>query len=62
MFTENCKIAQNIWVRIVIVSQCNTKIAHWPDEFSKDALGEMLLIICNKIVYVYIVNATINMK
>ncbi len=35
------------------------KIAHWADEFSKDTSGEMLLIICNKIVYGYIVNTTI---
>ncbi len=29
------------------------------DKFSTDALGEMLLIICNKIEYGYIVDATI---
>ncbi len=35
------------------------KIAHWADKFSTDALEETLLIICNKIVYGYIVDATI---
>ncbi len=35
------------------------KIAHWAHKFSTDALGEMCLIICNKIVYGYIIDATI---
>ncbi len=35
------------------------KEANWADEFSKDALGEILLIICNKIVWVYKVDETI---
>ncbi len=41
------------------VINTNIKIAHWADEFSKNVFGEMLLIICNKIMYGYIVNATI---
>ncbi len=28
----------------------DTKKSHWSDEFSTDAFGEMLAIICNKIV------------
>ncbi len=37
-----------------LCSQSRKKIAHWADEFCKDNLGEILIIICNKIVYNYI--------
>ncbi len=38
------------------------KLAHWADKFSRDALWETLLIICNKIVYGYIVDARRSIK